>query len=93
MLGTLNGVLEAREVTLDPEDISAEVEGITRIRDRVPVLTEVVVHYRLRIPPGSRETVDWALDLHRSKCPTARSLEGAVEVRWTAEIEEREGGS
>lgn len=90
MLGTLNGVLEAREVMLDPEDISAEVEGITRIRDRVPVLTEVVVHYRLRIPPGSRETVDWALDLHRSKCPTARFLEGAVEVRWTAEVEEKE---
>lgn len=90
MLGTLNGVLEARGIRLDPEDITAEVEGVNRVEDRLPVLTEVIVHYRLRIPPGTRETVDRALERHASKCPTAQSLVGAVEVRWTARIEEKE---
>lgn len=90
MLGTLNGVLEARGIRLDPEDITAEVEGVNRVEDRLPVLTEVIVHYRLRIPPGTRETVDRALERHPSKCPTAQSLAGAVEVRWTARIEEKE---
>lgn len=90
MLGTLNGVLEARGIRLDPEDIAAEVEGVNRVEDRLPVLTEVIVHYRLRIPPGTRETVDRALERHASKCPTAQSLAGAVEVRWTARIEEKE---
>lgn len=90
MLGTLNGVLVARGIRLDPKDIAAEVEGVNRVEDRLPVLTEVIVHYRLRIPPGTRETVDRALERHASKCPTAQSLAGAVEVRWTARIEEKE---
>lgn len=89
MLGTLNGALEVREIRLAPEEIVAEVEGLTRMRDGLPVLTEIVVHYRLRIPKGSRETVERALERHQSRCPSAQSLRGAVEVRWTAEIEER----
>ena len=88
MLGTLNGALEVRGIRLDPEDIQAEVEGINRIRDGLPVLTEVVVHYILRVPPEARGTVERALERHQSKCPTAQSLSGAIEVRWTADVQE-----
>ena len=88
MLGTLNGALEVRGIRLDPEDISAEAEGVTRLRDRMPVLEEIIVHYRLRVPAEARETVDRALASHGAKCPTARSLEGAIKVDWTADIEE-----
>ena len=77
-----------RGIRLAPEDITADVEGINRMRDGMPLLEEIVVHYRLRIPAEARETVDRALERHASKCPTARSLAGAIEVRWTAEIEE-----
>lgn len=90
MLGTLNGVLEVRGIKLASEDITADVEGFTRDRDRIPVLTDIIVHYRLRIPAGSREVVDRALERHASKCPSAQSLRGAVEVGWTAEVEEEE---
>lgn len=90
MLGTLNGALEVRGIRLDPEDIRAEVEGINRLREGLPVLTDIVVHYELRIPAATRETVDRALERHQSKCPTAQSLSGAIEVRWTADV--REGG-
>ena len=90
MLGTLNGALEVRGIRLAPEDITARVEGINRLTDGIPLLEEVVVHYRLRIPTGTRETVDRALERHASKCPTARSLEGAIAVSWTADIEEVE---
>ena len=88
MLGTLNGALEVRGIRLAPEDIVATVEGINRVRDKLPVLEEIVVHYQLRIPAGARETVDRALERHAAKCPTAQSLAGAVEVSWTADIEE-----
>lgn len=88
MLGTLNGALEVRQVKLAPEAIVADVEGIHAMRDGLPVLTAVHVRYRLRIPPGTRETVDRALERHQAKCPTAATLKGAVEVRWSAEIEE-----
>jgi hypothetical protein len=49
------------------------------------------VRYALRIPPGSRATVDRALERHREKCPTAVSLQGAVAVDWEADIEEETG--
>jgi len=88
MLGTLNGALEARQVRLAGDAIRCEVEGVNVVRDGLPVLTEVRVHYRLRIPAGSREVVDRALARHRDKCPTAASLRGAVEVSWTAEVTE-----
>jgi uncharacterized OsmC-like protein len=90
MLGTLNGALEAREVFLSNEEITAEVEGINEIRDRVPVLTRIRVRYVLRIPAGSRAVVERALERHGSRCPTAASLAGAVTVEWEADIIERE---
>lgn len=88
MLGTLNGALEVRQVKLPRQSIHAEAEGINEVRDGIPVLTEVRVHYRMRIPRETRETVDRALARHQEKCPTALSLRGAVAVSWTADIEE-----
>ncbi|MEM7354448.1 MAG: OsmC family protein [Acidobacteriota bacterium] len=88
MLGTLNGALEVRRVVLAPENIRAEVRGINEIRDRMPVLTRVEIDYHLRIPQGTREVVERALSRHQEKCPTAATLKSAVEIRWTADIEE-----
>ncbi len=88
MLGTLIGVLEARAVELAPDAVRVEVEGITDIHDRLPVLTKSRVHYVVRIPAATREAMDRALERHQSKCPTARTLRGAVDIEWTAEITE-----
>jgi len=88
MLGTLNGALEVRQVKLPPDAIAADVEGINEVRDGLPVLTAIHVHYRLRIPAGTREIVDRALARHQEKCPTAASLATAVAIHWTADIEE-----
>lgn len=88
MLGTLKAALDVRQVKLEPADLSADVEGVNEIRDGLPVLTAVRVHYRLRIPAGAREAVDRALARHQEKCPTAASLRGSVSVSWTAEVTE-----
>ena len=88
MLGTLNGALEVRQVSLPPDAIVAEVEGINEIVDKIPTLTEINIRYELRIPAGSREVVDRALASHQSKCPTAQSLQDAVRIAWSANIEE-----
>jgi len=88
MLGTLNGALEVRQVKLPVDGIRAEVEGVNENHDGIPVLTEVRIRYTLRIPAGSRETVDRALARHQDKCPTANSLKGTVAISWSAEIEE-----
>ena len=88
MLGTLNGALEVRGIPMLPDAITATVEGINEVREKVPVLTEIHIQYRLRVPSGAREKVGRALETHQAKCPTAQSLAGAVLVRWTADIEE-----
>jgi len=88
MLGTLNGALEVRQVKLAPDAIRATVEGINEIVDRIPVLTRLTVAYELRIPTGTREIVDRALESHQSKCPSAQSFRDSVEITWTAKIEE-----
>jgi len=88
MLGTLIGALEVRQVKLEGDALVTSVEGVNEIRDGLPVLREVRVHYGMRIPPGTREAVDRALARHLERCPTASSLKGAVEVSWSADIEE-----
>ena len=88
MLGTLVGALEARQVRLADDAIRCDVEGVNEVRDGLPVLTAVRLHYRMRIPAGTREVVDRALARHQEKCPTAASLKGAVEVSWTADVTE-----
>ena len=88
MFGTLRGALDVRQVKLQEDGLQADVEGIHQMRDGLPILTEIKVHYRLRIPQGSRETVDRALSRHLAKCPTAHSLQGAVALSWTADIQE-----
>jgi uncharacterized OsmC-like protein len=77
-----------REIKLDSEDITVDAEGYHEVVNRIPVLTRIHARYSLRIPKGSRETVDRALERHVSKCPTAQSLAGAVEVTWEVKIEE-----
>jgi uncharacterized OsmC-like protein len=88
MLGTLDGALEVRQVRLPVEDLVAEVEGLNEIVDGLPVLREIRVRYRLRIPADARDRVERALARHQDKCPTAATLAPSVRVSWTAEITE-----
>ena len=90
MLGTLKAALDVRQVKLPNDAIAADAEGLHEVREGMPVLTEILVRYRLRIPAGTRETVERALARHQEKCPTAATLRSAVAIRWTAEIEEIE---
>ena len=88
MLGTLNGALEVRGVSLPPDAINARVQGINEVRDGLPVLVSIDVHYTLRVPSAQREIVDRALAKHQSNCPTAATLAGAVDITWSADVEE-----
>ena len=89
MLGTLNGALEARAIKLPPDAISASATGVNELIDGIVRLTSINVHYRLSIPPGTREAVDRALSRHQEKCPTAVSLAAAIAISWTADVTEQ----
>ena len=69
--------------------ISVRAEGVNEVVDRMVVLTKIHAHYTIRLPAGAvRDTVDRALATHVGKCPTARSLEGAVAITWSADVTE-----
>jgi uncharacterized OsmC-like protein len=89
MLGTLNGALEVRGITLSPDAISASATGVNELVGGLVRLTEIRVHYRLTIPIGTRDPVERALSRHQEKCPTATSLAPAIAITWTADITER----
>lgn len=46
------------------------------------------MHYHLKIPKGTREAADRALATHKVKCPAAMSVEGAIDITLSHEIEE-----
>lgn len=74
--------------------LSAQAEGVNHVVDRVVVLTGIHMRYEIRAPAGApKETIDRALQTHAGKCPTARSLEGAVEVTWEAGVSWEEDGA
>ncbi|MCH7683475.1 MAG: OsmC family protein [Gemmatimonadetes bacterium] len=75
----------AREITVEPDDLIAEVVGDVEKDGNVLVLRRVHVKYKLRVPQEVRDTVARVLEMHADKCPVARSIKGAIEV--TTEVE------
>ncbi|MCH7778979.1 MAG: OsmC family protein [Gemmatimonadetes bacterium] len=75
----------AREITVGPDDLIAEVVGDVEKDGDVLVLRRVHVKYKLRVPKEVRDTVARVLEMHADKCPVARSIKGAIEV--TTEVE------
>ncbi|MDA1185612.1 MAG: OsmC family protein [Acidobacteria bacterium] len=70
------------------ETLQADVEGDIEAVDNVLRITRIRVHYRLRIPAGTREKADRALATHATKCPAANSVRGCIEIDITSEVTE-----
>lgn len=51
-------------------------------------IERIRVRYHLRIPAGTREAAERALEAHVDGCPVAQTLLPCVEIEWEAEIEE-----
>jgi len=72
---------------MSADAISCAAEGENVVEDRIVLLRSIHVHYTLDPgPDADREKVARALETHVDKCPTARSLRGAVEVTWSADL-------
>ena len=64
------------------------MEGYIENVDGVIRITRIHVHYRLRIPSGTRDRAQRALDTHQTKCPAAVSVQDSIDIATSAEIEE-----
>lgn len=85
MLGTLIAALEVRGIVVPEGGVTADVSGENVLEEGIPVLRRVHVAYTLRLPDADPQVVERALARHVDKCPTARSLAGAVAVEWSVQ--------
>lgn len=70
------------------ENLVADVEGDIEEVDGVLKITKIRLHYRLKIPGGSREKVDRALASYADKCPAYQSVKGCIDCSWDVDTEE-----
>jgi hypothetical protein len=69
-------------------NLVAQVEGDIEDIDGVIRITKVRLHYRFRIPPGTKDKVDRLLASYADKCPAYQSVKGCIACSWDAAIEE-----
>jgi len=68
-------------------NLVADVEGDIEDVDGVLRITKIRLRYRFKIPPGSRDKVDRALETYAEKCPAYQSVKGCIDCSWEAVID------
>jgi len=69
-------------------NLVADVEGDIEEVDGVLKITKIRLRYRLKIPAGSRDKVERALESYAEKCPAYQSVKGCIECSWEADLEQ-----
>ena len=77
-----------RDIPAPTEKLQASVEGDIQAIDNVLRITKIRVRYRIRIPAGTRERAQRAVDTHATKCPAANSVRGCIDLDIDADITE-----
>ena len=87
MHGTLTGALVGRKIPYDRKSFGARVEGHIVGTGQTDVrIKSIVLYYKLSVPAEAREATERALRFHQSACWAHRSVEGAIDVSWEAEL-------
>ena len=77
-----------RDIPAPTEKLQASVEGDIQAIDNVLRITTIRVRYHIRIPAGTRERAQRAVDTHATKCPAANSVRGCIDLDIDADITE-----
>jgi uncharacterized OsmC-like protein len=77
----VRGVRSAGNLTADVEGDIDTVGGVMKI-------TQIRLHYRFKIPAGTREKIERLLDTYAEQCPAFQSVKGCIECTWGADMEE-----
>jgi uncharacterized OsmC-like protein len=88
MTGTLAGALAARKIPTQPNRLSSEVEGFIENVDGKPLITRIVVHYKVKVPKGKREEALRAIEIHEKGCPASQSVQRGIAIEWDGQVEE-----
>ena len=70
------------------DNLVALVEGDIEDVNGVMRITRIRLHYRFKVPAGTREKMDRLLEVYAEKCPAYQSVKGCIECSWDADIQE-----
>ena len=86
MMGTFASVLATKKIRTHTERYRAEVEGdIENVRG-VLRITEIRVHYVLKLAPEEEADARWALENYLERCPGAMSVSGCIRLQHSLEL-------
>jgi uncharacterized OsmC-like protein len=80
MMGTFASVLATRKIRTHSDRFQAKVEGDIENVDGVLKITEIRVHYLLKLNQGEESDARWSLENYLEKCPAAMSVTGCIRL-------------
>ena len=84
----MSSALEARGISTSPDNLVGHVEGYIENVEGMALITKIKIHYTVKIPKGTKEEAERALQVHDRGCPASQSVQKGIEVEHTAEFEE-----
>jgi uncharacterized OsmC-like protein len=88
LTGTLGSALEARSISLGPDDLTTEVEGHIEKVEGKPLLTRVHLKYHVKVPKGKKAEAERTVETHERFCAVSQSLKRGITVDLEADIQE-----
>jgi len=64
------------------------VEGDIEEVDDVLKISKIRLKYHFKIPSGTKEKAERALEIYSDACPAYQTVKDCIECSWTAEMEE-----
>jgi len=86
MMGTFASVLATKKIRTHTDRYRARVEGDIEDVDGVLRITEIRVHYVLKLRPEEEADARWALANYLEKCPGAMSVRGCIRLEHSLEL-------
>jgi hypothetical protein len=91
MMGTLAGFLARKQIRTDADHYRALVEGDIEDINGILKITQIRVHYDIKVPQGKAGDAREALEQYLPQCPGAQSVMGCIRIHHDARIEEGNG--
>ena len=86
MMGTFASVLATKKIRTHTDLFQADVEGDIENVGGVLKITQIRVHYLLKLGHDEEADARWAMDNYIERCPAAMSVTGCIRIEHTLEL-------
>jgi organic hydroperoxide reductase OsmC/OhrA len=87
MMGTLAGVLAAKQIQTPAESYWADARGDIENVQGILKITRIKVAYHLTIPKEKSDDARQAFSIYLTRCPAAQSVIGCIDIQHELFIE------